>query len=76
MATKIWVKTNTIWCERRKEKVDLLEERIYPGDVIPDTGVDYQVNARKCTEAIDCNIIGMACAHSGLNPDYDPFLER
>lgn len=76
MATKIWVKTDRIWCDRKKDEVDLLEERIYPDDVVPDPSVPYKVNARKCTEWLDCNLLGYACTWSGLNPDYDPFADH
>ncbi len=64
----------TMVCDRIGREVSLVEERVYPADIIPDAGsVMYLVKNRKCTCGIDCNVAGFACRWSGLNPDYDPF---
>jgi hypothetical protein len=74
MATIVSHVVKTTYCERVRKNVDLVEERIYPNDVLPDSpGAPYLVKNRKCSIGIDCNLVGYACKWSGLNPDYDPF---
>ncbi len=75
MPTIIWEVTKKIWCDRVKKEVDLLEERVYPDEPVPDVGKPFQVLARKCPLGVECNLIGFACRWSGLNPNYDPFVE-
>ncbi len=75
MSSQIWVKKQSIYCDRLKQKVYLLEERIYPGNTIPDVGEPYKVRAQKCSAGVDCNIHGFRCRWSGLNPMHDPFYE-
>ena len=73
MATSSWVKTQTIFCERVNDKVDLLEERIFPAATLPDVGEPYLVRSRKCSHWLACNMIEAPCCYSGTNPGYDPF---
>lgn len=75
MSSQVWVKKQTIYCDRLKQKVYLLEERIYPGPSVPNVGKPYQVKAQKCSAGIECNIHGLRCRWSGLNPLHDPFFE-
>jgi hypothetical protein len=73
MAAREWVTTQTIYCDRIGEMVSLLEERIYPGDVLPDVGAPYQVHQKRCSRWLECNLAGHPCCWSGINPGYDPF---
>jgi hypothetical protein len=75
MATKHWVKTQVILCERINKEVFLLEERIYPDDVVPDNSEPFQVRQRKCSHWLECNLVGHPCCWSGINPNYDPFSD-
>jgi len=75
MAAREWVTTQTIYCDRVGEDVFLLEERIYPDDVLPDVGAPYHVNQKKCSHWLDCNLAGNPCCWSGINPGYDPFKD-
>ncbi len=72
MANIVWVPVNRIFCEHRREDADLLEERVYPGEVVP-AGVPYQVRSRRCAFDLECNMAGYQCRWSMTNPDYDPF---
>lgn len=78
MSSQVWVKKQSQFCSRVKQTVYLLEERVYPGNSIPGVGEPYQVRAQKCSASIECNLLGMRCRWSGLNPMYDPFndIER
>ena len=71
----VWETTNKIWCDRTRQEVDLLEERIYPDEALPEVGLTFRVRARKCPLGLECNLEGFACRWSGLNPNYDPFVE-
>ncbi len=74
MATLVDHTLKTIYCERVGQTVSLVEERIYPHEILPDAGgTQYQAKRRRCSEGIDCNLAGYSCRWSGLNPDYDPF---
>lgn len=75
MSSQVWVKKESQFCFRVKQTVYLLEERVYPGNTIPDIGEPYQVRAQKCSAGLECNLVGMRCRWSGLNPTYDPFYE-
>jgi len=76
MATLVSHTLKTIHCDRVGHDVQLVEERVYPNEILPDTaGAQYWVKARKCNLGIDCNLVGFACKWSGLNPDYDPFAD-
>ena len=74
MATIVGHTVKAIYCERVQQNVNLVEERIYPDAILPDSpGAQYLVKNRKCNLGIDCNLVGNACKWSGLNPNYDPF---
>ena len=73
MASQVEEVISRTWCGRIPEQAVLLEERVYPGDMMPDSIVSYQVLARKCSLAQECQLAGIPCRWSGLNPNYDPF---
>jgi hypothetical protein len=60
-------------CGRINEEAVLLEERVYPADVMPDNAVFFQVLARSCAFGRDCQMAGFPCRWSGISPNYDPF---
>ena len=73
MATIIWESAARHWCDLQKCEAELLEQRVYPGDSLPDTRARYQVRARRCSLALDCNLAGYYCRWAWTNPDNDPF---
>jgi hypothetical protein len=73
MAKIVWESVSQVWCEHRKEMADLLEERVYADEILLAAADAFQVRARQCRFAIDCNLAGYACKWSWMNPDYDPF---
>lgn len=75
MSNQEWVKKQSLYCDRLKQTVYLLEERIYPEGILPDVGEPYQVRSQKCSAGLECNLLGMRCRWSGLNPTNDPFFE-
>ena len=75
MSSQIWVKKQSLFCEHVRQTVYLMEERIYPGDEIPDPGALFRVRSQKCSSGIECNLYGFRCRWSGLNPVHDPFFD-
>lgn len=75
MATQEWVAVTQEWCNLVEQEVQLLELRVYPADVLPDTQ-PYRVAARKCSVDITCNMAGFPCKWAYTNPELDPFVER
>jgi hypothetical protein len=73
MADSIWLVVDRVWCDRTQTAADLLEERVFPAEVLPDAKVPYQVRARKCSLGLECNLLGYTCRWSYTNPNYDPF---
>jgi hypothetical protein len=73
MATIAWEPVATHWCDLQGCEAQLLEQRAYPADQVPDTGVRFKVLARKCSFGVECNLAGYACRWAWTNPDYDPF---
>jgi hypothetical protein len=73
MADSIWLVVDKIWCDRVDAEADLLEQRVYPPDVLPNAEGLYQVRARKCSYGVDCNLAGFTCRYAFNNPNYDPF---
>ncbi len=76
MSTIIWEVIKKHWCDLMEQEAELLEERVYPGDPIPEGGTAYQVLARKCSHGIECNMAGYYCRWAWTNPEYDPFAEK
>jgi hypothetical protein len=75
MATIVLQVVDKIWCDRVRQEAELLEERVYPADAVPDVGAPFKVRARRCAFGTECNLAGCACRWSYLNPNYDPFAE-
>ncbi len=71
----VTVEIKKIMCARVRQEATLLEDRIYAADADPEVDTDYIVRARRCNFGVDCNIQGFGCRWSGLNPDYDPFVD-
>ncbi len=64
-----WVPVKKQWCDILQDEAELLEKRVYPNEIIPDTEA-YRVVAHKCTAAVTCNLLGCQCqwAYTG-GPD-------
>lgn len=73
MAIVVWEVVERHWCDLAQQQAQLLEERVYPGDTLPDPGRPHQVRERKCSLAADCNLTGHSCRWAWTNPDCDPF---
>jgi len=73
MAKAQWTKADEIWCDRVKGRAVLLEERIFPADVLPEGQAPYHVRARKCSLGLECNLVGYTCQYAFNNPNLDPF---
>ena len=72
MATEKWVTVKTQWCEIIGREAALLERRVYPADIMPDTG-GYRVLARKCSADVECNLLGCHCKWAYTDPTVDRF---
>lgn len=71
-ATRRTVLIDTGGCEYRPGRAELIEERVYPADPIPDLA-GYRVVSRRCSRAVECNLAGVPCKWAFLNPFNDPF---
>jgi len=72
MSVTGWFTVKTTWCERAGRHARLLEQRVYPAEILPDT-LGYRVRARKCECAIDCNLSEFPCRWAYIRPEHDPF---
>lgn len=72
MATEKWVPVKSQWCDVLGREAQLLELRVYPANVLPDTE-QFRVIARKCTADIECNLIGCRCKWAYTDPAADRF---
>ena len=73
MTQSVWLVVDQVWCERAQAKADLLKERVYAGEVLPNVEASFQVRARKCSFGLECNLAGFTCKFAFNNPNYDPF---
>lgn len=73
MATTQWVSIAHKPCDLIGLDVALLEKRIYPAELLPDTS-GYQVAAYKCTADIACNLAGIPCQWAYTAPDCNRFV--
>jgi hypothetical protein len=73
MSNLDWVIVGSVWCERLQQQAELLEQRLYPAEILPSAGAGYQVRARKCSHDIECNLSGYTCRWAFNNPNFDPF---
>jgi hypothetical protein len=76
MATIVWETVDKIWCHRMEQPAELLEERVYFDDPIPDLGRPHKVRARKCSLGSDCHQLDYACRWAYTNPNHDPFAQK
>ena len=73
MSETIWIEVDRVWCHRVGAEAALLEERVYPGEALPDAGQGYHVRARRCSYSVDCTLAGFTCQYAMNNPNHDPF---
>ena len=76
MAHISWKVVKKHWCDLMEQEAELIEERVYPDDPVPDSGEAYRVLARKCSFGIECNTAGYYCRWAWTNPEYDPFADQ
>jgi len=74
VATK-WVVVDSIWCERAGAEAVLMEQRVFPAEILPDA-MGHRVIARRCSCATECNLAEIPCRWSFTRPVYDPFELR
>jgi len=72
MSATGWFIVKTTWCERAGRHARLLEQRVYPAEILPDM-LGYRVLARKCECAIECNLREFPCRWAYTRPEHDPF---
>jgi hypothetical protein len=74
MSTVVWEVIDRLSCDRTGEMAQLLEQRAYAPDHMPDGGGRaFQVLSRKCSLGDQCNMVEYTCRWSFINPDFDPF---
>lgn len=76
MSTIVWEVIDKTHCVYTGQAADLLEQRLYFDDPMPDVGRPFKVLARKCSLATECNLAGFSCKWAYTNPDRDPFAEQ
>jgi len=72
VASSGWVVVKQGRCVQAERKARLLEQRVYPGEILPDT-VGYRVTSRRCDWDIACNQAGFPCRWAFTRPELDPF---
>lgn len=72
MASSGWVVVKQGRCERAGQEARLLERRVYPAEILPDT-VGYRVTARRCDCDVACNLQDFPCRWAFTRPELDPF---
>ena len=72
MAVEEWVTVKTQWCEVIGRVAELLERRVYPAAVMPDTA-SYRVLETRCSADIECNLLGCHCKWAFTDPVVDRF---
>ncbi len=71
MAATEWVIVDKKWCKRAGTEAVLMEQRVYPSEIIPDMS-RHRVLARKCSCDVECNLAEIPCKWSFTRPEYDP----
>jgi len=66
----------TLWCDYLSQKAELIEERVYPCDLIPDLTAEFQLRSRWCALGRACNLAGYPCRWAYTNPERDPLELR
>jgi len=72
MASSGWVVVKQGRCVRAGRMAHLLEERVYPAEILPDV-VGYRVTAQRCDWDVACNLQGFPCRWAFTRPEHDPF---
>ena len=72
MATEKWVVVKTQWCDVLGREATLQERRAYPDAIMPDT-VPYRVLGRRCSDGLECNLLGCRCRWAYTEPALDRF---
>ncbi|MCZ7669395.1 MAG: hypothetical protein M5U34_20560 [Chloroflexi bacterium] len=72
MTTTKWVIVDKKWCEYIEMEATIMEQRLYPPDLLPDSP-SYRVISRKCSANIVCNLTGVPCAYAFTNPTTNRF---
>ena len=72
MAATEWVVARELWCEQAGRQARVLEQRVYPAEILPDT-VGFRVTARRCDRDVACNLRGFPCCWAFTRPELDPF---
>ena len=72
MATERWVVVKTQWCDILGREAQLLERRAYPDSRMPDTEL-FRVLGRRCSEDIECNLMGCTCKWAYTGAEVDRF---
>lgn len=72
MAVEKWVTVKKQWCDVIADEAKLMERRVYAANVMPDTE-PYRVLERKCSAALQCNLLGCTCRWAYTGPTVDRF---
>lgn len=72
MTTTKWVVVESRWCDLIQQEASIMEQRIYPADMLPDTET-YRVIARKCSANVACNLAEVPCDWAFTRPESDRF---
>jgi len=72
MTTTKWVVVDKKWCEYIDMEATIMEQRIYPADVMPDTS-SFKVISRKCSANLACNLAEVPCSYAFTNPTTDRY---
>ncbi|MFZ0545182.1 MAG: hypothetical protein WAM60_07075 [Candidatus Promineifilaceae bacterium] len=75
MTTEMWVTVEEKHCELIGLDVALAEQRVFPGEHIPDME-GYRVLRCRCTADVACNLAGIQCQWAYTNPTIDQFHVR
>ena len=72
MASSGWVVVKQGRCVKAGREARLLEERVYPAELLPET-VGYRVTALRCDCDVACNLQGLSCRWAFTLPEFDAF---
>ncbi len=72
MAGERWVEVARQWCEIAQHEAVIMERRVFPAEMMPDTE-PFRVLGRRCTADIYCNLSGCACRWAYTEPVVDRF---
>lgn len=72
MASSGWVVVKQGRCVRADREAQLLEQRVYPAEILPDP-LGYRVTAVRCDCDVACNLQGFPCRWAFTRPELDPF---